>query len=241
MFHGKRQEIIETDHRSPRESSFNMQWRRCPDMLARLHSPNSSPAKLPPQVSLITRQTSQMKRREEDEVIKVKTGEAITTTMQKFKELCSSRSSFSSWAFSPSAARLLSCSSRFKLSSWLMDLAISVWLFLSLAAVSDSARRRSLASSICQPKQASGREDYSDEKLNQQSLRTRLADLLLTAVVGEAHEGELVAHKGLRYGEGLLLSPVLLDVVEVAGVDVTAQLGHDWGGRCTGEEKMEDS
>lgn len=65
------------------------------------------------------------------------------------------------------------------------------------------------------------------------------ADLLLTAVVSEAYEGELVAHKGLWYGEGLLLSPVLLDVVKVTGVNVTAQLRHHWGSRCTGD-KMDD-
>lgn len=65
--------------------------------------------------------------------------------------LCRSRSSFSSCAFSPSVARLLSCSSRFKLSSWLMVFPISEWFFLSLAAVSDSARSMLLASSSCQP------------------------------------------------------------------------------------------
>ena len=60
------------------------------------------------------------------------------------------------------------------------------------------------------------------------------ADSLVAAVIGEAHKGELVSHEGLWYGEGLLVAAVLLDVVEVAGVDVAAQLRHHGGGRCTG-------
>lgn len=68
-----------------------------------------------------------------------------------------------------------------------------------------------------------------------------LTDLLVTAVVGEAYEGELVAHKGLWYGEGLLLPPILLNVIKVTGVNVTAQFRHYWGSRCTGHKKMEDS
>lgn len=63
-----------------------------------------------------------------------------------------------------------------------------------------------------------------------------LADLLLIAVVSEAYEGELVAHKGLWYGEGLLLPPILLDVIKVTGVNVTAQFRHYWGSRCTGHK-----
>lgn len=58
-----------------------------------------------------------------------------------------------------------------------------------------------------------------------------VADILLVAVVREAYEGELVAHEGLWYWECLLLPPILLDVIEVTGVNVAAQLRHDWGGR----------
>lgn len=57
------------------------------------------------------------------------------------------------------------------------------------------------------------------------------ADILLVAVVREPYEGELVAHKSLWYGESLLLPPILLDVIEVTGVNVTAQLRHYWGSR----------
>lgn len=64
-----------------------------------------------------------------------------------------------------------------------------------------------------------------------------LADLLLIAVVSEAYKGELVSHKCLWYWEGLLFTPILLDVIEVTGVDVTAQFRHDWGGRCTLHQK----
>lgn len=60
-----------------------------------------------------------------------------------------------------------------------------------------------------------------------------LADLLLIAVVSEAYEGELVAHEGLWYREGLLLSPILFDVIKVTGVNVTAEFRHDRGSRCT--------
>lgn len=59
-----------------------------------------------------------------------------------------------------------------------------------------------------------------------------LADLLLIAVVSEAYKGELVSHKCLWYWEGLLFTPILLDVVKVTGVDVAAQFRHDWGSRC---------
>lgn len=58
-----------------------------------------------------------------------------------------------------------------------------------------------------------------------------VADILLIAVVREAYEGELVAHEGLWYWERLLLPPILLDVIEVTGVNVAAQLRDDWGGR----------
>lgn len=71
-------------------------------------------------------------------------------------------------------------------------------------------------------------------------MKRSLADLLLIAVVSEAYEGELVAHKGLWYGEGLLLPPILLDVIEVTRVNVTAQLGHDWSSRYTGHKTMDD-
>lgn len=64
-------------------------------------------------------------------------------------------------------------------------------------------------------------------------------DLLLTAVVSEAYKGELVAHKGLWYRKGLLLSPILLYVIKITGVNVTAQFRHYGGSRCTW--KMKDS
>lgn len=67
-----------------------------------------------------------------------------------------------------------------------------------------------------------------------------LADLLLIAVVSEAYKGELVSHKCLWYWEGLLFTPILLDVIKVTGVDVTAQFRHDWGGRCTLHQKKEE-
>ncbi len=66
--------------------------------------------------------------------------------------VCSWSSSFSSCCLMLSAARLFSCSSRFMLSSWLMDFTISVWLFLKRTTVSDSARRRSLDSLSCEDK-----------------------------------------------------------------------------------------
>lgn len=53
-------------------------------------------------------------------------------------------------------------------------------------------------------------------------------NILLVAVVSEANEGKLVAHEGLWYWERLLLPPVLLDVIEITGVDVAAQLRDDW-------------
>ena len=53
----------------------------------------------------------------------------------------------------------------------------------------------------------------------------------MTAIVGEAHKRQLVAHESLWYGEGLLVSPVRLDVVKVTGVDVAAQLRHHRGRR----------
>ena len=68
----------------------------------------------------------------------------------------------------------------------------------------------------------------------QRGMEQSLAHLLLIAVVCEAHEGELVAHKGLWYGEGLLLPSILLNVVKVTGVNVTAQFRHYWGSRYTG-------
>ena len=64
-----------------------------------------------------------------------------------------------------------------------------------------------------------------------------LADLLMIAVVSEAYERELVAHKGLWYGEGLLFPPILLNVIKVTSVSVTAQFRHYWGCRCTQDKK----
>lgn len=64
-----------------------------------------------------------------------------------------------------------------------------------------------------------------------------LADLLLVAVICKAYKGELVSHKCLWYWEGLLFTPILLDVIKVTGVDVTAQFRHYWGGRCTSHQK----
>lgn len=58
-----------------------------------------------------------------------------------------------------------------------------------------------------------------------------MANILLVAVVREANKGELVAHEGLWYWERLFLPSVLLDVIEVAGVNVAAQLRHNWGSR----------
>lgn len=58
-----------------------------------------------------------------------------------------------------------------------------------------------------------------------------VVDILLVAVVCEAYEGELVAHEGLWYWERLLLPPILLDVIEITGVNVAAQLRHNWGSR----------
>lgn len=66
-----------------------------------------------------------------------------------------------------------------------------------------------------------------------------MAHSLLTAVVSEAYEGQLVAREGLWCGEGLLLPPVLLYIIKVTGVNVAAQLRHYWGSRYTGHEKME--
>lgn len=60
-----------------------------------------------------------------------------------------------------------------------------------------------------------------------------MCDLLVIAVVSEAHKGELVAHKGLGYRKGLLLSSVFFNVIEVAGVNVTAQFRHNRSSRCT--------
>lgn len=64
------------------------------------------------------------------------------------------------------------------------------------------------------------------------------ADLLLIAVVSEAYEGQLVAHKGLWYGEGLLLPPILLDVIKVTSINVAAQFRHYWGSRYTEHKKV---
>ena len=67
-------------------------------------------------------------------------------------------------------------------------------------------------------------------------------NLLVLLEVGEPHEGKLVAHKGSGLGEGV--APFdLLNVVKVAGVDVTAQLwdhrGHRWGGGERGRRREE--
>ena len=64
--------------------------------------------------------------------------------------------------------------------------------------------------------------------------------LLVVAVVSEADKGELVAHEGLWYGEGLLVTSILLNVVKVTGVNVTAQFRHYWGSRCTWRWKIHD-
>lgn len=65
-------------------------------------------------------------------------------------------------------------------------------------------------------------------------------DLLLIAVVSEAYKGELVAHKGLWYWKGLLLSPIFLNVIKITGVNVTAQFRHYRGSRCTWRWKIHD-
>lgn len=69
--------------------------------------------------------------------------------------------------------------------------------------------------------------------------RTSLADLLLITVIGEAYKRELVAHKGLWYGKGLLLSPILLNVIKVTGVSVTAKFGDYRGSRCTQQRRQQ--
>lgn len=58
-----------------------------------------------------------------------------------------------------------------------------------------------------------------------------VANILLVAVVGEANKGELVAHEGLWYRKRLFFPSVLFDVIKVTGVNVAAQLRHNWGGR----------
>lgn len=75
------------------------------------------------------------------------------------------------------------------------------------------------------------RNHADDTGINNEHCIYRLADLLLAAVVSEANKGELVAHEGLWYGKGLLLSPILLNVIKVTGVNVTAQFRHYWCSR----------
>lgn len=53
--------------------------------------------------------------------------------------------------------------------------------------------------------------------------------LLVFLEVGEAHEWQLVAHKGPWCGKGLHVAFVILNLVKVTGVYVTAQLRHYWG------------
>lgn len=53
----------------------------------------------------------------------------------------------------------------------------------------------------------------------------------MTAVVGEAHKWKLIPNKGFGDGEGLLLSPVLLDIIKITRINVTAQLRNHRGGR----------
>lgn len=76
-----------------------------------------------------------------------------------------------------------------------------------------------------------GQHSSSSASVIRLNMNPCVADILLVAVVGEAYEGELVAHKGLWYWERLLLPPILLNVIEVTGVNVAAQLRHDWGSR----------
>lgn len=68
----------------------------------------------------------------------------------------------------------------------------------------------------------------------------KFGDSLLIAVVSEAYERELVAHKGLWYWKGLLLSPIFLNVIKVTGVNITAQFRYYWGSRCIWRIKMYD-
>lgn len=56
---------------------------------------------------------------------------------------------------------------------------------------------------------------------------------LVTAVVGEAHKRELIPHKGFGDGEGLLLSPVFLEIIKITCINVTAQLRNHRGSRYT--------
>lgn len=52
--------------------------------------------------------------------------------------------------------------------------------------------------------------------------------LLVLLEVSEANKGELVAYKRSGWREGLGFVFIILYVIKVAGVDVAAQLWHDW-------------
>lgn len=53
-------------------------------------------------------------------------------------------------------------------------------------------------------------------------------NLLVLLKVSEANKWKLVAHKCLGWREGLGLAFIILYVFKVGGVDVAAQLWHDW-------------
>lgn len=62
-------------------------------------------------------------------------------------------------------------------------------------------------------------------------------NLLVLLEVSEANKRQLVAHERSGWREGLGVAFVILYVVKVAGVDVTAQLWHDWSHRWRGETR----
>lgn len=57
-------------------------------------------------------------------------------------------------------------------------------------------------------------------------------NLLVLFEVSEANKGQLISHKGLRSGECLYIAFVVFDLIEVAGVYVTAELWDHRGNRC---------
>lgn len=61
-----------------------------------------------------------------------------------------------------------------------------------------------------------------------QNTLTKKVHLLVLLEVSEANKRELVAHERSGWREGLGLAFIILYVVKVAGVDVAAQLWHDW-------------
>lgn len=65
--------------------------------------------------------------------------------------------------------------------------------------------------------------------------RSQKVYLLVLPEVSEANKRELVAHKRFGWREGLGVAFVIIYVVKVAGVDVAAQLWHDWS-HSWGEE-----